>query len=71
MLVRVIIMMLLAGSVAVAPADACCHLFGMEENVGPCHAGWRGDLVFTAENRIDEAHAECTAGGRTVGVSYP
>ena len=51
-------------------ALACCHLYGDEGAVGPCAYAWRGDLVFTGEQRLDEAHVSCTAGGASVGASW-
>ncbi len=62
--------MLLIGALAVSPADACCHLYGNDWDAGPCVAGWRGDLVFTSENRVDWAYASCTVGNVTVGGEH-
>lgn len=49
-----------------SPASACCHIYEIEEAVGPCGATWEGDGFH---GRTDRVAASCTVAGETVGYA--
>lgn len=66
-MLRTLVLTLALAALGFVPvASACCHLYDVEQQVGPCTAEWHGDAFHGYQ---DSAGAHCSVGGETVGAT--